>query len=52
MLLDMGIHDFDLARRFMGEVRAVSTIGATIAYAELATGRVSPSPAASWAWSI
>ena len=32
MLLDMGIHDFDLARWFMGEVRTVSTIGATIAY--------------------
>jgi scyllo-inositol 2-dehydrogenase (NAD+) len=37
MLLDMGIHDFDLARWFMGEVRTVSTIGATIAYPELAT---------------
>src|SRR5205807_421177 len=32
MLLDMGIHDFDLARWFMGEVREVATIGATIAY--------------------
>ena len=37
MLLDIGIHDFDLARWFMGEVRTVSTIGATIAYPELAT---------------
>jgi len=37
MLLDMGIHDFDLARWFMGEVRSVSTIGATIAYPELKT---------------
>jgi inositol 2-dehydrogenase len=37
MLLDMGIHDFDLARWFMGEVKTVSTIGATIAYPELAT---------------
>jgi inositol 2-dehydrogenase len=37
MLLDMGIHDFDLARWFMGEVRTVSTIGATIAYPELTT---------------
>jgi inositol 2-dehydrogenase len=37
MLLDMGIHDFDLARWFMGEVRNVSTIGATIAYPELLT---------------
>jgi inositol 2-dehydrogenase len=37
MLLDMGIHDFDLARWFMGDVRTVSTIGATIAYPELAT---------------
>ena len=37
MLLDMGIHAFDLARWFMGEVRTGSTIGATIAYPELAT---------------
>jgi predicted dehydrogenase len=43
MLIDMGIHDFDLARWFMGEVRTVSTIGATIAYPELATvGRSEP----------
>jgi predicted dehydrogenase len=35
MLIDMGIHDFDLARWFMGEVRTVSVIGATIAYPEL-----------------
>jgi inositol 2-dehydrogenase len=37
MLLDMGIHDFDLARWFMGDVRNVAAIGATIAYPELAT---------------
>ena len=37
MLIDMGIHDFDLARWFMGEVRSVSAIGATIAYPELVT---------------
>ena len=37
MLIDMGIHDFDLARWFMGEVRTVSVIGATIAYPELMT---------------
>jgi len=37
MLIDMGIHDFDLARWFMGEVHTVSAIGATIAYPELAT---------------
>jgi len=37
MLIDMGIHDFDLARWFMGAVRTVSAIGATIAYPELAT---------------
>jgi inositol 2-dehydrogenase len=37
MLIDMGIHDFDLARWFMGDVRSVSTIGATIAYPELAS---------------
>ncbi len=37
MLIDMGIHDFDLARWFMGDVKTVSAIGATIAYPELAT---------------
>jgi len=36
MLIDMGIHDFDLARWFMGDVGTVSAIGATIAYPELA----------------
>ncbi len=35
MLIDMGIHDFDLARWFMGDVRTVAAIGATIAYPEL-----------------
>jgi inositol 2-dehydrogenase len=37
MLIDMGIHDFDLARWFMGDVSTIATIGATIAYPELAT---------------
>jgi scyllo-inositol 2-dehydrogenase (NAD+) len=37
MLIDMGIHDFDLARWFMGNVQSVATIGATIAYPELKT---------------
>jgi scyllo-inositol 2-dehydrogenase (NAD+) len=37
MLIDMGIHDFDLARWFMGDVKTISAIGATIAYPELAT---------------
>ena len=35
MLIDMGIHDFDLARWFMGDVRTISAIGGTIAYPEL-----------------
>lgn len=35
MLIDMGIHDFDLARWFMGPVKSVAAIGATIAYPEL-----------------
>jgi len=37
MLIDMGIHDFDLARWFMGGVERVAVVGATIAYPELAT---------------
>jgi scyllo-inositol 2-dehydrogenase (NAD+) len=38
MIIDMGIHDFDLARWFMGEVGRVSAIGGVLAYPEL--GRV------------
>src|SRR5689334_16823565 len=37
MLIDMGIHDFDLARWFMGDAKTVAAIGGTIAYPELAT---------------
>jgi inositol 2-dehydrogenase len=37
MLLDMGIHDFDLARFFMGEVKTVHTMAGTLAYPELKT---------------
>jgi inositol 2-dehydrogenase len=37
MLLDMGIHDFDLARFFMGEVEKVQTLAGTLAYPELLT---------------
>ncbi|MEO5763490.1 MAG: Gfo/Idh/MocA family oxidoreductase [Vicinamibacteria bacterium] len=37
MIMDMGIHDFDLARFFMGEVKSLSAIGGTLAYPELKT---------------
>ena len=37
MLVDMGIHDFDLARWFMGEVASVSAIGGVLAYPDLAS---------------
>lgn len=37
ILVDMGIHDFDLARWFMGDVATVSAVGATLAYPELET---------------
>ena len=37
ILVDMGIHDLDLARWFMGEVDTVSAIGATLVYPELAS---------------
>jgi inositol 2-dehydrogenase len=36
MIVDMGIHDFDLARFFMGEVSTVAAVGGTLAYPELA----------------
>jgi scyllo-inositol 2-dehydrogenase (NAD+) len=35
MIMDMGIHDFDLARWYMGEVESVTAIGGTLAYPEL-----------------
>lgn len=35
ILVDMGIHDFDLARWFMGEVATVQAVGGTLAYPEL-----------------
>lgn len=37
ILVDMGIHDFDLARWFMGDVATVSAVGGTLAYPELET---------------
>jgi scyllo-inositol 2-dehydrogenase (NAD+) len=37
ILVDMGIHDFDLARWFMGEVKAVSAVGGVLAYPEMAS---------------
>jgi inositol 2-dehydrogenase len=37
ILVDMAIHDFDLARWFMGDVASVSAIGGTLAYPELAS---------------
>ena len=37
IMVDMGIHDFDLARWFMGDVEAVSASGAVLAYPEMAS---------------
>jgi scyllo-inositol 2-dehydrogenase (NAD+) len=37
ILVDMGIHDFDLARWFMGEVERVASVGGTLAFPELKT---------------
>ncbi len=37
IFIDMGIHDFDLARWFMGEIESVQAIGATLVFPELAT---------------
>jgi inositol 2-dehydrogenase len=35
MISDFGIHDFDLARMYMGEVKSVYAIGGTLAYPEM-----------------
>ena len=37
LIIDMGIHDFDLARWFMGEVATVQAVGGVLAYPELGT---------------
>ena len=36
-MVDMGIHDFDLARWFMGDVDTVLAAGAVLAYPEMAS---------------
>ena len=38
LFMDMGVHDFDLARWFMGEVKSVFSVGSAMAYPEI--GRV------------
>ncbi len=35
LFIDMGIHDFDLARWYMGEVKNVSSVGNSIAFPEI-----------------
>jgi inositol 2-dehydrogenase len=37
LIIDMGIHDFDLARWYMGEVAGVQAIGGVLAYPDFAT---------------
>ena len=37
LILDMGIHDLDLARWFMGEIKTVHAIGGVLAYPEMQT---------------
>jgi scyllo-inositol 2-dehydrogenase (NAD+) len=37
LIIDMGIHDFDLARWYMGEAASVQAIGGVLAYPDFAT---------------
>lgn len=37
LIADMGVHDFDVLRMFMGDVRQVHAIGGTLAYPEMAS---------------
>jgi inositol 2-dehydrogenase len=37
LIADMGVHDFDVARMYMGEVARVHAIGGTLAYPEMKT---------------
>ena len=41
LIADMGIHDFDLARMYMGDIKSVYAVGGTLAYPEMkATGDI------------
>ena len=35
LIADMGIHDFDVARMFLGEVKSVHSVGGVLAYPEM-----------------
>ena len=35
LIVDMGIHDFDVARMYMGDVKTVHAVGGTLAYPEM-----------------
>lgn len=35
IFMDMGVHDFDIARWFMGEVKSVFSVGSAVAYPEV-----------------
>ena len=37
LIADMGVHDFDLGRMFMGEVATVDAVGGALAYPEMKT---------------
>ena len=37
LIADMGVHDFDVARMYMGDVKSVCAIGCTLAYPEMKT---------------
>ena len=37
LIADMGVHDFDIARMYLGEVQRVHAIGGTLAYPEMKT---------------
>jgi predicted dehydrogenase len=37
LIADMGIHDFDVARMYMGDVKSVYSVGGTLAYPEMKT---------------
>lgn len=35
LIADMGIHDFDMARMYMGDIKSVYAVGGTLAYPEM-----------------
>jgi len=48
LIADMGIHDFDVARMYMGDVKSVYAVGCTLAYPEMKSVATSTTRSLTW----